>query len=36
MVVLGGLSALSVVLTRWGPAGGAVANSRPIWSGVVD
>ena len=36
MVVLGGLSSLSVVLTRWGPARGAVADGRPILSGVVD
>jgi Na+-driven multidrug efflux pump len=36
MVVLGGLSSLSVVLTRWEPAGGAVPDGRPILSGVVD
>jgi putative MATE family efflux protein len=36
MVVLGGLSALSVVLTRWESAGGAVPDSRTILSGVVD
>jgi putative MATE family efflux protein len=36
MVVLGGLSSLSVVLTRWDTAGGAVPDGRPILSGVVD
>jgi putative MATE family efflux protein len=36
MVVLGGLSSLSVVLTRWEAAGGAVPDGRPILSGVVD
>jgi putative MATE family efflux protein len=36
MVVLGGLSALSVVLTRWEPTGGAVPEGRPILSGMVD
>jgi Na+-driven multidrug efflux pump len=36
MVVLGGLSALSVVLTRWGSAGDAVPEGRPILSGMVD
>jgi putative MATE family efflux protein len=36
MVVLGGLSALSVVLTRWEPAGGAVPEGRPVLSAMVD
>ena len=36
MVVLGVLSSLSVILTRWGPAGGSTADVRPALSGVVD
>ncbi len=44
MVVLGVLSAASVVLTRWGPERGPkgrpkadpVAEIRPAWSGLVD
>jgi putative MATE family efflux protein len=36
MVVLGVLSASSVILTRWGPNGGAMAPARPALSGVVD
>jgi putative MATE family efflux protein len=36
MVVLGVLSAASVVLTRWGPKTGAIAQARPALSGVVD
>jgi hypothetical protein len=40
MVVLGVLSAASVVLTRWGPNQGqeadAVADIRPAWSGLAD
>jgi hypothetical protein len=48
MVVLGVLSAASVVLTRWGPKKGLkgvpkagskadpVADARPAWSGLVD
>jgi Na+-driven multidrug efflux pump len=48
MVVLGVLSAASVILTRWGPkrtpkgapkaasTGAAVADARPAWSGLAD
>jgi hypothetical protein len=36
MVVLGLLSAASVVLTRWEPRRGAPADVRPVLSGVVD
>src|SRR5436309_150693 len=36
MVVLGLLSALSVVVTRWGPKGVAVAQVGPALSGMVD
>ena len=36
MVVLGVLSAASVVLTRWGPKAGAVAEVRPALSDVAD
>jgi hypothetical protein len=39
MVVLGVLSATSVVLTRWGPTGrtaAPVADARPAWSGLAD
>lgn len=36
MVVLGVLSASSVVLTRWGPAPGAMAQVRSALSGAVD
>jgi hypothetical protein len=36
MVVLGVLSASSVVLTRWGPIAGAKAQVRPALSGAVD
>jgi hypothetical protein len=40
MVVLGVLSAASVVLTRWEPRGArqadAVADVRPAWSGWAD
>jgi hypothetical protein len=40
MVVLGVLSATSVVLTRWGPRGvpqaAPVADARPAWSGLAD
>jgi putative MATE family efflux protein len=36
MVVLGVLSSLSVILTRWGPAGGPVRDVSPAMSGVVD
>jgi putative MATE family efflux protein len=36
MVVLGVLSAASVVLTRWGAKGGALAEASPVLSGVVD
>ncbi len=36
MVVLGVLSAASVVLTRWQPKRGVVAQARPILSGVGD
>jgi putative MATE family efflux protein len=36
MVLLGVLSASSVVLTRWGPKPGAVAEVRPALSGMVD
>jgi len=36
MVVLGVLSAASVVLTRWGPKRGVVAEVRPALSGMVD
>jgi hypothetical protein len=32
MVVLGTLSSLSVVLTRWGPKGGSVPKIRPALS----
>jgi hypothetical protein len=33
MVLLGVLSASSVMLTRWGPKGGAVPEIRPMFSG---
>jgi putative MATE family efflux protein len=36
MVVLGVLSAASVVLTRWGPRGGALTEASPVLSGVAD
>jgi len=36
MVVLGVLSSSSVILTRWGPGGGRVADVRPALSGAVD
>jgi Na+-driven multidrug efflux pump len=36
MVVLGVLSSLSVILTRWGPAGGSAPDVRPALSGLVD
>ena len=44
MVALGVFSASSVILTRWAPKesdkgsdkGGAVAPTRPVWSGVVE
>jgi putative MATE family efflux protein len=36
MVVLGVLSAASVVLTRWGPKGGTLAEASPVLSGIVD
>jgi hypothetical protein len=36
MVVLGVLSSLSVVLTRWGPAGGSASDARPALSAIVD
>ena len=36
MVLLGVLSAVSVVLTRWGPKGAAVAQVGPALSGMVD
>jgi hypothetical protein len=40
MVVLGVLSAASVVLTRWGPRAAPqadpVADVRPAWSGLAD
>jgi putative MATE family efflux protein len=36
MVVLGALSASSVVLTRWGPKGGSVPEVRPALSGMGD
>ncbi|MFL6814176.1 MAG: MATE family efflux transporter [Bradyrhizobium sp.] len=36
MVLLGVLSAVSVVLTRWGPKGAAVAQVGPALSGLVD
>jgi hypothetical protein len=36
MVVLGVLSALSVVLTRWEPKRGAAVEVRPALSGIVD
>jgi MATE family, multidrug efflux pump len=36
MVLLGLLSASSVVLTRWGPNDRAVVPARPVLSGVVD
>ena len=36
MVVLGVLSAASVVLTRWGPKADAVVQARPALSGVLD
>jgi len=36
MAVLGVLSAASVILTRWEPKRGAVAEVRPALSGVVD
>jgi len=35
-VVLGLLSAASVVLTRWGPKPGAVPEVRPVLSAMVD
>ena len=36
MVLLGVLSAVSVVVTRWGPKGAAVAQVGPALSGLVD
>jgi hypothetical protein len=36
MVVLGVLSAASVVLSRWGPKAGAAAEVRPALSGIGD
>jgi len=36
MVLLGVLSAASVILTRWGPRGGAIAPVRPVLSGALD
>jgi hypothetical protein len=44
MVVLGVLSAASVILTRWGPKGvpkagskaDPVTDARPAWSGLAD
>jgi hypothetical protein len=36
MVVLGLLSAASVVLTRWGPKRGAALDVRPALSAMVD
>jgi putative MATE family efflux protein len=36
MVVLGVLSASSVVMTRWGPKRGAVVEVRPVLSGIGD
>jgi hypothetical protein len=36
MVVLGLLSAASVVLTRWGPKHGTVPEVRPLLSAMVD
>ena len=36
MVVLGVLSASSVVLTRWGSKAGALVQGRPALSAVVD
>jgi Na+-driven multidrug efflux pump len=36
MVVLGVLSAASVILTRWEPKRGAVTDVRPALSGVLD
>jgi hypothetical protein len=36
MVVLGVLSSLSVILTRWGPAAGRVRDVSPAMSGVVE
>jgi Na+-driven multidrug efflux pump len=36
MVVLGTLSAASVLFTRWGPKRGAVAEVSPALSGVID
>jgi Na+-driven multidrug efflux pump len=36
MVVLGLLSAASVMLTRWGPKGAAVAQVGPALSGMAD
>ena len=36
MVLLGVLSASSVVLTRWGPKDRALVPARPVLSGVVD
>ncbi len=36
MVVLGVLSAASVVLTRWGPKRGTVPEVRPALSGMID
>jgi putative MATE family efflux protein len=36
MVLLGVLSASSVVLTRWGPRGGTIMPPRPALSGVID
>jgi hypothetical protein len=36
MVLLGVLSASSVILTRWGPKSGATTQVRPALSGVVD
>jgi len=36
MMVLGTLSAASVILTRWGPRGDQTPEARPALSGVVD
>jgi Na+-driven multidrug efflux pump len=36
MVALGVLSASSVILTRWGPKAGGVAQVRPALSGIVE
>jgi putative MATE family efflux protein len=36
MVVLGVLSSSSVILTRWGPTSGRIAEARPALSGLID